>query len=156
MSRSRAVPEPFINDWLPAIYREKIRTQRTRCYAFDVPARENAATIHYTLLGIELKVGKRRFACPDLATARYMRVFARLGCPEFAIPYDITKTSVIADELEIAWQRTLLVIDEETAISSSAARIRYRSKILKSIREEIGEIGAGSAMPNFDRETRRK
>src|SRR3712207_6239102 len=97
-------------EWLPHLYETKIRSQRTRAINLDVPERENAAHIQHTLLGIELKVGKHRFACPDLATARYMRVFARLGCPAFAIPYDITKISGAADELETAWQRTLLVL----------------------------------------------
>ena len=73
------------DDWLPNIYKEKIRSQRTRSIVLDVHERENQAEIQYTLLGIELKVGKRRFACPDLATARYMRVFARFGCHEFAV-----------------------------------------------------------------------
>lgn len=156
MSSYSGVHVQLVDAWIPKIYAEQVRSQRTRSYQLVVPARENIATIQYTLLGIELKVGKRRFACPDLATARYMRVFARLGCPEFAIPYDITKASVIADELETAWQRTLLVIDETTTNLSSSARTRYRNKILKSIRDEISEIGAGSVMPNFDRETRRK
>ncbi len=156
MSRSAGVPIQLIDNWIPTIYREKVRTQRTRSYALEIPSRENIAEILYTLLGIELKIGKSRFACPDLAAARYMRTFARLGCPEFAIPYDITKTSVIADELETAWQRTLLVIEEDATDLSMSAKARYRNKVLKAIRDEISEIGAGSAMPTFDRETRRK
>src|SRR5438128_2356047 len=75
------------DEWLPELYRSKVRVQRTRSYRMEVPARENTAEIQYTLLGIDLKVGRRRFACPDLATARYLRVFARAGCSEFAIPY---------------------------------------------------------------------
>ena len=52
------------------------------------------------MLGIELKVANRRLLCPDLATARYLSVFARLGCDVIAVPYDITQISRIADELE--------------------------------------------------------
>jgi len=137
------------NDWLPAIYREKVRSQRTRGYKLDVPKRENQAEILYTLLGIELKVGRRRFACPDLSTARYLRVFARIGSSQFAIPYDITQISGIADEMETSWQRTLLLVDQ-------LDRNTDRSKVVKSIRDEIALIGPGDPMPLFDRETRQR
>ena len=140
-------------NWLPAIYAAKVRPQRTRSVRIDVPQRENAAEIQYTLLGIELKVGKRRFACPDLATARYMRVFARIGAMDFAVPYDITKISVVADELETAWQRTLLLASDRSDTMSEQARKRLRSQIIKAIRTEIAEIGAGDAMPAFDKVT---
>src|SRR5690349_2999275 len=97
------------SDSIADIYSQKIRTIRTRSCALEIPERENEVAILHTLLGIELKVGSHRFACPDLPTARYMRVFARLGCREFAIPYDITKISTLADELETSWHRTLLL-----------------------------------------------
>ena len=142
--------------WLPSIYENKIRSQRTRSLAIDIPLRENTAEIQYTLLGIELKVGKNRFACPDLATARYMRVFARLGCREFAIPYDITKISAAADELETSWQRTVLLIIELTKDKPSRAISLGRSKTVKSLRESVDMIGAGQAMPHFDQETRQR
>jgi hypothetical protein len=106
---------------ISAIYREKVRSQRTRAFEMAIPARENVAEILFTLLGIELKVGKLRIACPDLATARYLSVFARLGCREIAIPYDITRISVLADELEVALQKTLLVHDQVAGTTSPAA-----------------------------------
>src|SRR3954468_19408821 len=134
-------------DWLPTIYREKVRSQRTRAYKLDVPKRENQAHILYTLLGIELKVGRRRFGCPDLSTARYLRVFARIGCPQFAIPYDITQISGVADEMETSWQRTLLLLDQ---MDQNAAL----GRVVKAMRDEIAEIGPGEPMPLFDRETR--
>lgn len=84
------VKDKCAENWIPAIYGKKIRVQRTRSYHLDIPVRENRADIQYTLLGIELKVGRKRFACPDLATARYLLVFARIGCRDFALPYDIS------------------------------------------------------------------
>src|SRR5258708_21715612 len=148
------IRERLAENWLPTIYKEKIRSQRTRSIRTDVPARENPAKIQYTLLGIELKVGKRRFACPDLATARYMRVFARLGCDEFAVPYDITMISTAADDLETSWQRTLLLIVEMTGDSTTRTVSQQRLKLVKAMRDELMEICAGDAMPQFDRETR--
>lgn len=137
------------DEWIPAIYGERVRSDRTRSYDLKIPKKENAAEIQYTLLGIELKVGRRRFACPDLATARYLRIFARLGCPSFAVPYDITRISPIADELEMAWQRTLLVIESNGMDDA-------RAKVVRAIRDEIARIGPGEPMPLFDRETRHR
>lgn len=137
--------------WLPTIYKVKVRSQRTRSYHLEIPVRPNRAEIQYTLLGIELKVGKRRFACPDLATARYLRVFARIGCRDFAVPYDISQISGIADELETAWQRTSVLT--EAKLSGDAAAIRL---VVKAMRAEITSIGPGDAMPLFDRETKQR
>lgn len=136
-------------EWLPTIYERRVRTQRTRAFRLNVARRENRADIQHTLLGIELKVGRKRFTCPDLATARFLRVFARIGCTEFAIPYDITRISPIADELETSWQRSLIVMGTEPFNP-------HRSKLIKVMRDEIASIGPGEPMPLFDRETRQR
>ncbi len=138
------------------IYAEKVRSQRTRSFHLDIPQRENQAEILFTLLGIELRVGKRRFACPDLSTARYLRVFARLGCRDVAIPYDITKISYIADELEMAWQTLNLRLNESAADSAPRSASRQRSSLIKEIREQIAELGAGSVMPEFNQNTKQR
>jgi len=144
------------DEWLPAIYESKVRPQRTRSVHIDVAERANLAEIQYTLLGIELKVGKRRFACPDLATGRYMRVFARIGVCDFAIPYDITKISVVADELETSWQRSCVLIAELTRKDTEQVKTRAGNKLVKTIRAEIATIGAGDAMPEFNRLTKQR
>ncbi len=143
-------------EWLPTIYIDKIRSQRTRAVSLDIRERENRTEIQYTLLGIELKANKRRFACPDLATARYMRVFARIGCRDFAIPYDITRVSAAADHLETSWRRTLVLIEEKTRGKRAKNISAIRSKIIKLLRSEIREIGPGDLMPAFDRETKQR
>ena len=142
--------------WLPIIYRDKIRPQRTRSIKLEIPARENRASIQYTLLGIELKVGKKRFACPDLSTARYFRVFARLGIKEFAILYDITRIPAAADELESSWQLLLVMIDDYFTGRPDAVRTRARSRLIRKIRDEILEVGSGEVMPLFDQNTRQR
>jgi len=141
------IQETLADDCLPTLYKNKVRSQRTRSVHLDIAAREHKPEILYTLLGIELKVGRRRFSCPDLATARYLRVFARIGCRDFAIPYDITQISPIADELETSWQRSLVFLDE---------RQQSRTKFVKSLRDEINAYGPGEAMPLFDRETKQR
>lgn len=141
------------DDWLPTIYEREIRSQRTRSCKIDVPKRENRADIQYTLLGIELKVGRKRFSCPDLATARYFRVFARIGVREFALPYDITQISGAADSLETSWQRSLLLLGKSL---DNEAVPPARSQLVKAVRDEIASIGPGESMPLFDRETRQR
>jgi hypothetical protein len=156
MNLTTGIREKLGEQWIPEIYREKVRAGRTRSHHLDVPQRENAAEIMFTLLGVELKVGKRRFACPDLAAARYLRVFARLGCTDFAVPYDITRISPIADDLEISWQTTLLHLADGTAGLSAQARGKARAALIRSIRSELAEIGAGGLMPEFSRSTKQR
>jgi hypothetical protein len=138
------IREVMADDWLPNLYKTRVRSQRTRSMHLDITARENKAEILYTLLGIELKIGRRRFSCPDLATARYLRVFARIGCRDFAIPYDISKISGIADELETSWQRSLVLVEGKSP---------NRTALIKTLRAEINAYGPGDPMPLFDRET---
>ena len=134
--------------WIPEIYRGNVRSKRTRSFAMAIPERENSPEIMHTLLGIELKVGKLRIAVPDLATARYVSVFARIGCREIAVPYDISKISMIADLLETGWQRMNLMLDGTPS--------RTRNLVLRTIRDQVAEIGAGAAMPEFNRNTKQR
>ena len=156
MDKNPGIREQLIDDWIPLIYIEKVRSQRTRSVELKVPERENNAEILHTLLGIELKVKKNRFACPDLATARYLRVFARIGCTHIAIPYDITKISTIADEFEEAWQKLLLVLKDSSKKKLTPAKKRVRTKLIAEIRSDIAAIGAGELMPEFKQSTKQR
>jgi len=143
-------------EWLPEVYRAKVRTQRTRAHSLEITKRENRAIIQHTLLGVELKVGNKRFSCPDFSTARYLQIFARLGCEAVAVPYDITKISTLADELESSWQKSLLLLEEVVRDKTASVRGRMRSSLIKEIRDEIDEIGAGSLMPEFKQSTKQR
>ncbi len=150
------IREKSRENWLPLIYRDKIRTLRTRSFRLEVPPRENRVEIQHTLLGVEIKVGNKRLSCPDLSTARYLQVFARLGCEEIAVPYDITKISTLADELESSWQRILLLFDEAAGEKTASGKSRLRSGLVKEIRLELDEIGAGEKMPQFRQTTKQR
>jgi hypothetical protein len=144
--------------WLARVYREQILTLRTRAYrlATTVPAKASNVLVQHTLLGVELKIGRRRLMCPDLATARYLAVFARMGCAEVALPYDITRISLLADELESAWHRMLLLIEHVAEKLSPAYRSRLRARLVRDARQEIEEAGAGAAIPQFNQNTRQR
>lgn len=156
METSVEIREKLGEEWLPFIYRVKVRVQRTRAYHLDIPKTEHRAEIQHTLLGIELKIGKKRLSCPDLSTARYLQVFARMGCQDVAIPYDITKISTLADELDISWHKTLLFLEEMSKSKTASASGRMRANLIKEMRREIEEIGAGSLMPEFRQTTKQR
>jgi hypothetical protein len=131
-------------DWIPRIYRERILTERTRTH--DLPLPEAAmgktgarVTVQHTLLGVELKIGKRRMLCPDLATARYLAVFARASCPRVAVPHNITKISRLADDLETSWEKMMLLASTRAAESSAnpALRSRVQNLLVAKLRGEI-------------------
>ncbi len=156
MDVAAEIKERLSAEWLPEIYRSKVRSQRTRSFRLEIPKRENRAIVQHTLLGVELKVGSRRFSCPDLSTARYLQVFARLGCTQVAVPYDITKISTLADQLESSRQKSLLLFDEAAKEKTAPVRGRMRSNLIKQMREEIEQIGAGSLMPEFKQSTKQR
>ena len=94
--------------------------------------------------------------CPDLATARYLAVFARLGSQAVAIPYDITRISLVADELERSWHRMLLLADSMTTDRTLAFRTRVRKLLIAKVREEITAAGPGPRIPEFQQTTRQR
>src|SRR6185369_6652389 len=109
------------------LYERLVLSGRSRQYQLDAERRAGRTEIMHTLLGVELKIGRRRLLCPDLATARYLNVFARLGVDLIAVPYDISQISRIADEFESAWHRTLLLVEHFARGRSD----RLRNKVQK-------------------------
>jgi hypothetical protein len=144
------------DNWLPTLYKQKVLSSRTRSYHLEIPAGRADVSVHHTLLGVELKVGAKRRLCPDLATARYLAVFARAGCPDIAVPYDITSISGHADALESSWQRMLLLIDHVGSSRSNAFRSRVRTALIGEIRTEIQTAGAGTPIPQFKESTKQR
>ena len=128
------------DDSMAGIYRHRIRTIRTRRYELPAPARGSRPgriEIMHTLLGIELKIGKRRLMCPDLSTARYLSVFARLGLIAVAIPYDITRVARLVEESR-----------PEASVQSISRMVR---QLEEHQRLEIEAIGPGPVSPQFNR-----
>jgi hypothetical protein len=142
--------------WLPRIYLEKILRLRTRSAHLNFPAKVKNVEVQHTLLGVELKAGRRRMLCPDLATARYLAVFARAGCADIAVPYDITQISRLADELESSWHRMLLLIEKVGEKRSPTFRSRLRTLLLNELQAEIREAGAGTPVPQFNQNTKQR
>jgi hypothetical protein len=141
---------------ISAIYRDRIRTVRTRSYKINAPAKRVKAEIMHTLLGIELKVGKKRMMCPDLSTARYLAVFARMGVSEVALPYNITQISKLADDLESSWYKMLMLAEHLTSELTDRMRRRVLAELIKDQCDEIKALGSGPAIPQFNQNTKQR
>jgi hypothetical protein len=157
-SLAEQIKETLAEAWLPRFYRERILTLRTRAHQVQTAAtvKPEQVSVQHTLLGVELKIGRRRIACPDLATARYLATFARAGCAEVAVPYDISRISLLADELESGWQRLLLLVEHRAGARAQAYRTRLRNSLVADARREITEAGAGTLIPQFNQNTKQR
>ena len=83
---------------LTEAYRGKVLSQKTR--TIRLLGRKCSATIINTLLGYEVKASYKRIQCPDLVTARYLRLFSELGCHSIQLPYDPTLTAQLIPQFE--------------------------------------------------------
>ena len=60
--------------WLPNIYRRRVRSKATRAYQFEGLGNNARVAIQHTLLGVELKAGRRRLLCRFSTTASYVLI----------------------------------------------------------------------------------
>lgn len=141
---------------IDAIYAKKILSQRTRQYELKAAGKSSKVEVLHTLLGIELKIGNRRLLCPDLATARYLSVFAKLGCEVIAVPYDITQISRLADELESSWHRMLVLIEHLATDRSERLKNVVHKRLLTHSRAKLETLGAGTKIPQFNQKTKQR
>jgi hypothetical protein len=155
-SLAARVREMLGGEWLPRVYQERVRPLRTRSFKLPTAARDSRVSVQHTLLGVELQIGRRRLSCPDLATARYLSAFARAGCDEVAVPYDITKISRLADDLESSWQRAMLLAEHLTEGRAKGFRTRLKKALAAEMRDEIAQAGAGTATPQFKQDTKQR
>ena len=79
-------------------YRDKVLAQKTR--TIRLLGRKNSARILHTLLGFEVQASYKRIQCPDMVTARYLRLFSEIGCHSIKLPYDPTLTAELIPGLE--------------------------------------------------------
>jgi hypothetical protein len=85
------------------IYRLEVLPVKTR--TIQLLGRKCPARIINTLLGFEVQASYKRVPCPDLVTARYLKLFMELGCRSIKLPYDPTVTDRLIPELELAMNR---------------------------------------------------
>ena len=151
-----SILERLAGNTIAGLYHDKVRSQRTRSYQLRATRKTVAVEVLHTLFGIELKIGKRRVTCPDLGTARFLAVFARLGIDELAVPYDITQISHLADLLESSWRNMLMLAELATRGLSETMQRRVLRLLIDRQRDEVRAAGAGPAIPEFNQSTRQR
>lgn len=83
---------------LAEIYQKNVLSGKTR--TIQLLGRKQPAKILNTLLGYEVQASYKRIQCPDMVTARYLKLFTELGCRSIRLPYDPTITASILPHME--------------------------------------------------------
>lgn len=124
-------------------YREKVMSQKTR--TIRLLGRKNSARIIHTLLGYEVQASYKRVQCPDLVTARYLRLFTELGCRSIQLPYDPTLTARLIPQFEAMVENLTQQITElfpqdlptrRYVIQQAYATIRHQLRAALRIKEK--------------------
>ena len=99
-----------LNGGLIEMYRRDVLSEKTRTVRL-VGVKSDAKIIQ-SLLGYEVQARHKRINCPDLVTARYLKLFSELGCHSIRLPYDPTSTARLIPLMEQAFQRVKDTVDE--------------------------------------------
>jgi hypothetical protein len=119
------------------VYRREVLTQKTR--TVRLLGIKSDAKIIQTLLGYEVQAKHKRINCPDLVTARYLKLFSTLGCHSIRIPYDPTATARLIPLMEQAIQRVKDTIAEIFPRNSNHQQYVLQ-KICAIIRNELRNV----------------
>jgi len=114
-------------------YGEEVLSERTR--VVSLPGRKCEPRILNTFLGFELQVAQKRITCPDMSTARYLRIFAEVGMPSVRAPYDPTLTTCVLPQLEQALRKIKdLLLEENLDRKQHQSKLR---NIYRKIRDQL-------------------
>ena len=80
------------------LYQNRVLPKKTR--TLRLLGRKGEAKIIHTLLGYEVQAAYKRIHCPDMVTARYLKLFSELGCHSVKLPYDPTLTAELIPQFE--------------------------------------------------------
>ncbi len=116
------------------LYRDRILSVKTR--TMRLLGRKFPARIVETLLGYEVKASYKRIHCPDLVTARYIKVFTELGCKSIRLPYDPSITAELVPMFEEAVAALLGGIRDAFS-KSRTTRLRATREICRILRNDL-------------------
>jgi hypothetical protein len=116
------------------LYRQRVLTQQTR--TLRLLGRKSSAKIIHTLLGFEVQASYKRIQCPDMVTARYLRLFSELGCHSIKLPYDPTLTAQVIPQFEALLQAIARRIGELFPRDFSLQRLVTR-RVYAIIRRQL-------------------
>ncbi len=86
-------------------YRREVLPVKTR--TIHLLGKKTPARIITTLLGYEVQASYKRIHCPDMVTARYLKLFSEIGCHSIKLPYDPTVTAHLIPGLEDSMDRVV-------------------------------------------------
>ena len=124
-------------------YGEEVLSGPTR--VVSLPGRKCEPRILNTFLGFELQVAQKRMTCPDMSTARYLRLFAEIGMPSVRAPYDPSLTTGVLPQLEQSLKNIKdLLLEENLDRKQHQSKLRniYR-KIRENLKMAEKEVGIG-------------
>ena len=126
---------------LSELYAKEVLCHKTRRVL--LLGRKCSPTILYTFLGFELKAGRKRVTCPDMGTARYLKIFAEVGMCSIRIPYDPTQTLQFLSDLEKCLEQIKeLLLKEKLTKEQHQSKLRRIYSITRNkLREAEGESG---------------
>jgi len=135
LNTSQSAPE--LHGGILEIFRREVLPQKTR--TVRLVGIKSAAVIIQTLLGYEVQARHKRIHCPDLVTARYLKLFSELGCRLIRLPYDPTVTARLIPTLEMSHQRIKDTV-AEIFPDESKRRQYVIQKIYTIVRNELREV----------------
>ena len=124
-------------DQLRRLYCQEVLPGRTR--TVRLLGRKCSAQLMRTFLGFEVKMGRRRLTCPDITTARYLKIFAELGLKEVEIPYDPTRTAALLPELQEAFLQLNRRLEEKE--EPAQRRQLAQRRLYARVRRALGKCG---------------
>lgn len=116
-------------------FKQEVLANRTR--TIRLLGKKTSAQIIHTLLGYEVQASYKRIQCPDLVTARYIRLFSELGFHSIALPYDPTLTARLIPKFESAIDNLTEEIRKRFPDSRSLQNYVIR-KVFAIIRTQLG------------------
>jgi hypothetical protein len=108
------------------LYQQRVLAKNTR--TLRLLGRKSPATIIHTLLGFEVQAAYKRIQCPDMVTARYLKLFSELGCHSIKLPYDPTLTAELIPIFESMVQSVVQRVSERFPRDFSTQR-----KVIRNI-----------------------
>ena len=123
-------------DNLATFYKDRIAT--VPCYSLDLPKPEEPIEIENLLFGWRLKIGKKAIDCSSEAQARYLRVFAEMGCDQTLVPKDDDYLSSIVNQWESLFEKAQAALQEHTSsILQSKTRDLLIHTVWATLREQM-------------------
>jgi hypothetical protein len=116
------------------IYRGQVLPIKTR--TIHLLGKKASARIITTLLGYEVQASYKRVHCPDMVTARYLRLFTELGCRTVKLPYDPTVTARLIPALEASFERVVSGV-RDFFPGNAAVRTYVLQRVFRIIRSRL-------------------